>query len=131
MGSWRHPESVPDGAINFGHYLDMTRRAEAAKLDFVFFGDGVYSSEKSHPNSRTRFEPLTLLAALAPATSHIGLVATLSTTYSEPFTVARQFGTIDLLSEGRAGWTGTKAASPRPLGPTSSTTSLRMPLRPK
>lgn len=104
MGSWRHPESVPDGAINFGHYLDMTRRAEAAKLDFVFFGDGVYISEKSHPNFLTRFEPLTLLAALAPATSHIGLVATLSTTYSEPFTVARQFGTIDLLSEGRAGW---------------------------
>lgn len=104
MGSWRHPESVPDGAINFAHYLDMTRRAEAAKLDFVFFGDGVYISAKSHPNFLTRFEPLTLLAALAPATSHIGLVATLSTTYSEPYTVARQFGTIDLLSNGRAGW---------------------------
>jgi FMN-dependent oxidoreductase (nitrilotriacetate monooxygenase family) len=104
MGSWRHPQSVPDGAINFDHYLDMTRRAEAAKFDFVFFGDGVYISEKSHPNFLTRFEPLTLLAALAPATSHIGLVATLSTTYSEPYTVARQFGTIDLLSKGRAGW---------------------------
>jgi len=104
MGSWRHPESVPDGAVNFEHYLDMTRRAEAAKLDFVFFGDGLYISEKSHPNFLTRFEPLTLLAALAPATKHIGLVATLSTTYSEPFTVARQFGTIDLLSAGRAGW---------------------------
>jgi len=104
MGSWRHPESVLDGAINFAHYLDMTSRAEAAKLDFVFFGDGVYISEKSHPNFLTRFEPLTLLAALAPATSHIGLVATLSTTYSEPYTVARQFGTIDLLSGGRAGW---------------------------
>lgn len=104
MGSWRHPEAVPDGAVNFAHYLDMTRQAEAAKLDFVFFGDGLYISEKSHPNFLTRFEPLTLLAALAPATEHIGLVATLSTTYSEPFTVARQFGTIDLLSEGRAGW---------------------------
>jgi FMN-dependent oxidoreductase (nitrilotriacetate monooxygenase family) len=104
MGSWRHPESVPDGAINFPHYLAMTQQAEAAKLDFVFFGDGVYISAKSHPNFLTRFEPLTLLAALAPATSHIGLVATLSTTYSEPYTVARQFGTIDLLSEGRAGW---------------------------
>ena len=104
MGSWRHPESVADGAINFGHYLEMTRQAEAAKFDFVFFGDGVYISEKSHPNFLTRFEPLTLLAALAPATSRIGLVATLSTTYSEPFTVARQFGTIDLLSDGRAVW---------------------------
>lgn len=104
MGSWRHPESVLDGAVNFDHYLAMTRRAEAAKFDFVFFGDGVYISEKSHPNFLTRFEPLTLLAALATATSHVGLAATLSTTYSEPFTVARQFGTIDLLSKGRAGW---------------------------
>ena len=104
MGSWRHPESIPDGAVNFAHYLKMTRQAEAAKFDFVFFGDGLYISEKSHPNFLTRFEPLTLLASLAPATSRIGLVATLSTTYSEPFTVARQFGTIDLLSEGRAGW---------------------------
>jgi len=103
MGSWRHPSSVLDGAINFDHYLAMTRQAEAAKLDFVFFGDGLYISEKSHPNFLTRFEPLTLLASLAPMTRHIGLVATLSTTYSEPFTVARQFGTIDLLSGGRAG----------------------------
>ncbi|MCR9096593.1 MAG: LLM class flavin-dependent oxidoreductase [bacterium] len=104
MGSWRHPDAVLDGAINYDHYVSMTRRAEAAKLDFVFFGDGLYISEKSHPNFLTRFEPLTLLAALAPVTSHIGLVATLSTTYSEPFNVARQFGTIDLLSKGRAGW---------------------------
>ena len=104
MGSWRHPDSVVDGAINFGHYQQMSRQAEAAKLDFVFFGDGLYISEKSHPNFLTRFEPLTLLAALASVTRNIGLVATLSTTYSEPFTVARQFGTIDLLSDGRAGW---------------------------
>ena len=104
MGSWRHFESVLDGAINFDHYLSMTRQAEAAKLDFVFFGDGLYISEKSHPNFLTRFEPLTLLASLAPMTRRVGLVATLSTTYSEPFTVARQFGTIDLLSRGRAGW---------------------------
>ncbi|MEM9174665.1 MAG: LLM class flavin-dependent oxidoreductase [Myxococcota bacterium] len=104
MGSWRHPASVLDGAINYDHYLSMTRKAEEAKLDFVFFGDGLYISEKSHPNFLTRFEPLTLLASLAPMTTRIGLVATLSTTYSEPFTVARQFGTIDLLSKGRAGW---------------------------
>lgn len=104
MGGWRHPDSVLDGAINFDHYLAMTRQAEAAHLDFVFFGDGLYISEKSHPNFLTRFEPLTLLAALAPMTNRIGLVATLSTTYGEPFHVARQFGTIDLLSKGRAGW---------------------------
>ena len=104
MASWRHPDAVADGAINLEYYLGLTRQAEAAKLDFVFFGDGLYISEKSHPNFLNRFEPLTLLAYLAAHTSHIGLAATLSTTYSDPFTVARQFATIDHVSNGRAGW---------------------------
>jgi len=104
MASWRHPNAVADGAINLDYYRTLTRKAEAAKLDFVFFGDGLYISEKSHPNFLNRFEPLTLLAALAMETSHIGLAATLSTTYSDPFTVARQFASIDHISGGRAGW---------------------------
>ncbi len=104
MASWRHPNAVADGAINLDYYRTLTRKAEEAKLDFVFFGDGLYISEKSHPNFLNRFEPLTLLAALAMETSHIGLAATLSTTYSDPFTVARQFASIDHISGGRAGW---------------------------
>ncbi len=104
MASWRHPHAVADGAINLQYLTTLTRQAEAAKFDFAFFGDGLYISEKSHPNFLNRFEPLILLAALAGATSHIGLVATLSTTYSEPYTVARQFASIDHLSNGRAGW---------------------------
>ena len=104
MASWRHPTAVPDAAINLDYYRDLTRRAEEAKLDFAFFGDGLYISEKSHPNFLNRFEPLTLLAALAMETTHIGLAATLSTTYSDPFTVARQFMSIDHISHGRAGW---------------------------
>ena len=104
MASWRHPEAVPDGPINLQYYRDLTRKAEEAKLDFVFFGDGLYISEKSHPIFLNRFEPLTLLAALAMDTTHIGVAATLSTTYSEPFTVARQFMSIDHISGGRAGW---------------------------
>jgi FMN-dependent oxidoreductase (nitrilotriacetate monooxygenase family) len=104
MASWRHPHAVPDAAINLDYYVTLTRKAEAAKLDFAFFGDGLYISEKSHPNFLNRFEPLTLLAVLAGLTTHIGLVATLSTTYSEPFTVARQFASIDHISNGRAGW---------------------------
>ncbi len=104
MASWRHPSAVPDGAVNLEYYQGMTRKAEAAKLDFVFFGDGLYISEKSHPNFLVRFEPLTLLAALAMDTTNIGLAATLSTTYSDPYTVARQFSSIDHLSNGRAGW---------------------------
>ena len=104
MASWRHPNAVPDGAVNLEYYRDMTRTAEDAKLDFAFFGDGLYISEKSHPNFLVRFEPLTLLAALSMVTTHIGLAATLSTTYSDPYTVARQFSSIDHLSDGRAGW---------------------------
>ena len=104
MASWRHPTAVPDAAINLDYYRRLTRKAEDAKLDFAFFGDGLYISEKSHPNFLNRFEPLTLLAALAMDTTHIGLAATLSTTYSDPFTVARQFMSIDHISNGRAGW---------------------------
>ena len=104
MASWRHPHAVPDAPVNIEYYKALTRRAEAAKLDFAFFGDGLYISEKSHPNFLNRLEPLTLLAALSSVTTHIGLVATLSTTYSEPYTVARQFASIDHLSNGRAGW---------------------------
>ena len=95
---------MPDGPINLQYYRDLTRKAEEAKLDFVFFGDGLYITEKSHPIFLNRFEPLTLLAALAMDTNHIGVAATLSTTYSEPFTVARQFMSIDHISGGRAGW---------------------------
>ncbi|MCH2537193.1 MAG: LLM class flavin-dependent oxidoreductase [Dehalococcoidia bacterium] len=104
MASWRHPNAVADAAINLDYYRQLTRKAETAKLDFVFFGDGLYISEKSHPNFLNRFEPLTLLAALAMDTTKIGLAATLSTSYSEPFTVARQFASIDHISGGRAGW---------------------------
>ena len=104
MASWRHPNAVADGAINLDYYRQLTRKAETAKLDFVFFGDGLYISEKAHPNFLNRFEPLTLLAALAMDTTKIGLAATLSTSYSEPFTVARQFASIDHISGGRAGW---------------------------
>ncbi len=104
MAAWRHPDAVADAAINLDYYKDLTLKAEAAKLDFVFFGDGLYISEKSHPNFLNRFEPLTLLAALAMVTSHIGLAATLSTSYSDPYTVARQFASIDHLSHGRADW---------------------------
>ena len=104
MASWRHPKAVADGAINLQYYRGLTRKAEAGKLDFVFFGDGLYITEKAHPNFLNRFEPLTLLAALATDTTHIGLAATLSTTYSDPYTVARQFASIDHISGGRAAW---------------------------
>jgi len=59
MASWRHPNAVPDGPINLEYYKTLTRKAESAKLDFVFFGDGLYISEKSHPIFLNRY-PLAL-----------------------------------------------------------------------
>ena len=70
----------------------------------MFIADALFINEKSIPHYLNRFEPLTVLSALAAITSKIGLVSTLSTTYSEPFSAARQFASLDLISGGRAGW---------------------------
>lgn len=104
MSAWRHPDAVADASINFEFVKDLAIRAEQAKFDFVFVADGLYINEKSIPHFLNRFEPLTLLSSLASVTKHIGLVGTVSTSYSEPFTVARQFASLDHLSGGRAGW---------------------------
>jgi len=82
----------------------MDAKAEEGKFDFVFIADGLYITEKSIPHFLNRFEPLTILSALAAVSSKIGLVGTVSTSYSEPFTIARQFASLDIISRGRAGW---------------------------
>lgn len=104
MSAWRHPEAVIDASINFNYVLQTAKKAEAGKLDFVFIADGLYINEKSIPHFLNRFEPITALSALAALTTHIGLVGTVSTSYSDPYTVARQFASLDHLSQGRAGW---------------------------
>ncbi len=104
MNAWRHDSNPADASINLQHYLRVTRQAEAAGIAFVFVADGLYINEKSIPHFLNRFEPLTLLSALATATQRIGLAGTVSTSYSDPFTVARQFASLDHLSGGRAGW---------------------------
>jgi FMN-dependent oxidoreductase (nitrilotriacetate monooxygenase family) len=104
MSAWRHPDATADASINLDFNIATAKKAEQGKLDFVFVADGLYINEKSIPHFLNRFEPLTLLAALSAATSKIGLVGTLSTSYSDPFTVARQFASLDHLSKGRAGW---------------------------
>ncbi|MDF2669488.1 MAG: nitrilotriacetate monooxygenase protein component, partial [Paenibacillus sp.] len=104
MSAWKHPEAVVDASVNFEHYKGLARKAESGKFDFVFIADGLYINEKSIPHFLNRFEPITILSALGAVTSKIGLVGTLSTSYSEPFTVARQFSSIDHISGGRAGW---------------------------
>jgi FMN-dependent oxidoreductase (nitrilotriacetate monooxygenase family) len=104
MSAWRHPAAIADASINFDFVKETALKAEQGKLDFLFVADGLYINEKSIPHFLNRFEPLTVLSALASVTTHLGLVGTLSTSYSEPFTVARQFASLDHLSKGRAGW---------------------------
>ncbi|MCG7338154.1 LLM class flavin-dependent oxidoreductase [Staphylococcus sp. ACRSN] len=104
MHAWKSAEVPSNASTNFEFQLDIARKAEDAGFSFLFVADGLYIHEKSIPHFLDRHEPLTLLAALAPITSRIGLVGTISTSYSEPFTVARQLATIDRISHGRAGW---------------------------
>ncbi|MDJ0388781.1 LLM class flavin-dependent oxidoreductase [Roseomonas sp. E05] len=111
---WRHPDAMPETDMSFAHYVAMTQAAERGKLDCVFFQDtaAVNGSAALHGGSPWRPtaarqvfpEPATLIAALAPVTAHIGLVATATTTYGDPYTLARRFGTVDHVSGGRAGW---------------------------
>ncbi len=104
IAAWRHPEVLTNASVNFEFYKEQARKSEKAKFDFVFIADGLHINEKSLPHFLNRFEPLTILSALAAVTSRIGLAGTVSTSYSEPFTIARQFSSLDHISHGRAGW---------------------------
>ena len=104
MNSWKHPAGPADASVNLGFYIETTKKAEANGIAFAFVADGLFINEKSIPHFLNRFEPISILSALAVATSKIGLAGTISTSYSEPFTVARQFASLDLISQGRAGW---------------------------
>ncbi|MFC5703013.1 LLM class flavin-dependent oxidoreductase [Cohnella faecalis] len=104
FAAWRHSDAPADASIQFPYYKRQTLKAESGKFDFVFVADGLYINEKSIPHFLNRFEPITLLTALGAVTSNIGLVGTLSTSYSQPFTVARQFASLDHITGGRGGW---------------------------
>lgn len=107
---WLHPASDVTGANNFAHLLKVAQISEAAKFDFMFMADSPASAVGDPealcrlPTKMNRFEPLTLLAALAATTSRLGLVATASTSYYEPYNLARIFASIDHLSGGRGCW---------------------------
>ncbi|WP_068084691.1 LLM class flavin-dependent oxidoreductase [Novosphingobium rosa] len=101
---WLDPEIPVDASVNIDWYIDIVRQAEAAKFDLVFIVDSQFITPDSPPHYLNRLEPLTLLSALAVATSHIGLVGTLTTSYNAPFNLARRLASLDLISKGRAGW---------------------------
>ncbi|BAO91475.1 LLM class flavin-dependent oxidoreductase [Caballeronia cordobensis] len=109
IAGWRHPEAQADAGSNFRHYVELAKLAKAAKFDAIFLADtsGVGSTHRPSLARTARsdfFDPVTLLAALAAVTERIGLIATVSTSFHEPYNVARRFATLDQISGGRAGW---------------------------
>jgi alkanesulfonate monooxygenase SsuD/methylene tetrahydromethanopterin reductase-like flavin-dependent oxidoreductase (luciferase family) len=99
-----NPDATVEGWPNLALMKHIAATAEAAKFDMFFLGDGFATGYGEHPSTIGKFEPLTLLSALAMVTSKLGLAATASTTYAEPYHVARSFASLDHLSGGRAGW---------------------------
>ena len=104
QNNWRDPALPGDASIDIDWYIENARRAEAAKFDLVFIVDSPFITPDTAPHFLNRLEPLTLLSAVAVSTKRIGLVGTLTTSYWEPYNVARQFGSLDHISRGRAGW---------------------------
>ncbi len=104
VAGWRHPDAVADGWPNLPLMKHIAATAERGKFDMFFLGDGFATGYGEHPSTIGKFEPLTLLSALAMTTSKLGLAATGSTTYAEPYHVARSFASLDHLSGGRAAW---------------------------
>jgi alkanesulfonate monooxygenase len=110
VASWRHPRSQADAGINFKHHVEMAKTAERGRFAMIFLADNPAVREAPMAAlSRSaqyiaNFEPITLLSALAAVTDKIGLVATASTTFNEPYNIARKFASLDWISNGRAGW---------------------------
>ena len=117
IAAWRHPKAHVRAGIDIDHYIQLARTAEAAKFDMVFCEDAAGLREAnvgiaSQTSRSIGFEPISLLSALAVQTSRIGLVSTASTSYNEPYGLARTFLSLDHLSDGRAGWNLVTSASP-------------------
>ncbi|MGN2436819.1 LLM class flavin-dependent oxidoreductase [Pseudomonas syringae] len=116
-GAWRYPGAWPDANFNFPRLKQLAQTLERARFDAFFMADHlamlnmpIEALKRSHTS--TSFEPFTLLSALSQATEHIGLVATASTTFDEPFHIARRFASLDHLSNGRAGWNIVTTSNP-------------------
>jgi FMN-dependent oxidoreductase (nitrilotriacetate monooxygenase family) len=116
-GAWRYPGAYRDGNFNFAHYVEYARTLERGLFDAMFLADNLALLPMPMAALRrsatvASFEPLTLLSALAPLTTNLGLIATASTTFNEPYHVARKFASLDHISQGRAGWNLVTSANP-------------------
>ncbi len=109
VAAWRHPLAQADASLDFEHFKAIARSAERGRFDALFVADvvalwGHHLDALSRTARGEHFEPLTLMAALAAVTEHIGLIATATTSYNEPYHIARKFASLDHLSKGRAAW---------------------------
>lgn len=111
VAAWRHPDSQADAGLNIDHYRELAQTAERGLFDLVFVADSPAGWERGKDVEALRrhstgahFEPVTLWAALSQVTEHIGFVSTASTTYEDPYLLARRFASLDYISKGRAGW---------------------------
>ncbi|MFB5281088.1 LLM class flavin-dependent oxidoreductase [Peribacillus sp. Hz7] len=104
VASWRHPSSGANRTLDLDYLIELAQTAERGKFDMVFFADVFGQSLLENSSSGLKLDPVIIISALAAVTKNIGLTATLTTTYNEPFHVARKFGAIDHLSKGRAAW---------------------------
>ncbi|CAM5521710.1 LLM class flavin-dependent oxidoreductase [Streptomyces griseomycini] len=102
--AWRHPRAQPERVTDLRYFQQLAQTAERGLLDSVFLADGLALGGRVRHNALGGFEPLTLLSALAAVTERVGLIATVSTTFNEPFHTARKFASLDHISGGRAGW---------------------------
>lgn len=116
-GAWRYPGAYSDANFNFDHIKRFAQKLEAGKFDAFFMADhlallNMPMDALKRSATATSFEPMTLLPALAAVTEHLGLIATGSTTYEEPFHVARRFASLDHISGGRAAWNVVTTSNP-------------------
>ena len=109
IASWRHPRAQADAGVNFPHFVEMAKTAERGLFDMLFSADSLTAWTASESAiDRVHYvawlEPFTLLSALSGYTRNIGLVCTASTSFEQPYSIARRFATLDIISGGRAGW---------------------------
>jgi FMN-dependent oxidoreductase (nitrilotriacetate monooxygenase family) len=111
VAAWRHPDAQADAGHNIDHYRELAQTAERGKFDMVFVADspagwdaGADPEVRSRVSHSAHFEPVTLWSALSQVTSYVGFVATASTTYEDPYLLARKFASLDHISKGRAAW---------------------------
>ena len=110
VAAWLHPGSQIDAGTNFQHYVQLAQTAERGKFDLMFLADAIATRDGNlqalcrWPQYMAYFDPLTLLAGIAAVTTHIGLVSTATTSFNEPYNLARRLASLDHMSGGRAGW---------------------------